>query len=280
MDTNAETEENGGDIAEMNAELMKGASPDTIATCFTSGEWQDKPTAVPREMALTVYVNEKELVTILCTPTKLNCLVLGFLYSEGIIASTSDIASMRVCEDDSLVDVRLNNSAFMPPERRTLATGCGAGVSFTSKWNKTDSKLVIGTDEVLSLMRQLNENAELYKFCGGVHTSALGDRKDLLVIAEDIGRHNTLDKIVGECLLRKIPTQDKILLTTGRISSEMLGKAARMMTPIVVSRSSPTDRSISIARELGITLIGYVRGNRLSVYTHSERLQGASLSKS
>ncbi len=257
--------------------MIRGASPDIIAACLASGQWQDKSTVVPREMALTVYVNEKELITILCTPTKLNCLVLGFLYSEGIIESTNDIASMRVCEDDCLVDVRLNNRAFTPPERRTLATGCGGGVSFTSKWNKVE--LTTGADEVLSLMKQLNENAELYKFCGGVHTSALGDNRNLLVIAEDIGRHNTLDKIVGECLLRKIPTRDKILLTTGRISSEMLGKAARMMTPVVVSRSSPTDRSISIARELGITLIGYVRGNRLSVYTHSERLQGASLSK-
>jgi len=103
-------------------------------------------------------------------------------------------------------------------------------------------------------MEQLNERAELYKFCGGVHTSALGNNSDLLVIAEDIGRHNTLDKIIGECPLTKLSTKEKVLLTTGRISSEMLSKAARMKTPIVVSRSSPTDRSISLAQELGITL--------------------------
>jgi FdhD protein len=100
----------------------------------------------------------------------------------------------------------------------------------------------------------------------------LGDNSSLLAVAEDIGRHNTLDKIMGECLLRKLSTRDKVLITTGRISSEMLSKAARMMTPIVVSRSSPTDRSISLAQELGITLVGYVRGSRLSVYTHNERV--------
>jgi FdhD protein len=121
-------------------------------------------------------------------------------------------------------------------------------------------------------MKQLNERAELYKYCGGVHTSALGNNSDLLVIAEDIGRHNTLDKIMGECLLTKLSTKEKVLLTTGRISSEMLSKAVRMKTPIVVSRSSPTDRSISLAQELGITLVGYVRGSRLSVYTHNERV--------
>jgi FdhD protein len=274
-----EDKEKSGDVHKIDGELIKGASPDIICSCLSSGEWQDKSTVVPREMALAIYVNTKELVTILCTPTKLNCLVLGFLYSEGIITSTNDIASMRVCEDDSLVDVRLNKPGFAPPARRTLATGCGGGVSFTSKLPKVNSDLAVTADEVISLMKQLNEQAELYKFCGGVHTSALGDNNNLLVVAEDIGRHNTLDKITGECLLRKIPTRDKLLLTTGRISSEMLGKASRMMTPVVISRSSPTDRSITIARELGITLIGYVRGSRLSVYTHSERLQGASLSE-
>jgi FdhD protein len=274
-----EDKDKTGEVRGMSSELIKGASPDIICSCLSSGEWQGKSTAVPREMALTIYVNTKELITILCTPTKLNCLVIGYLYSEGIITDTNDIASMRVCEEDSLADIRLKKAGFTLPERRTLGTGCGGGVSFTSKLPKLDSELVVKAEEVISLMKQLNEQAELYKFCGGVHTSALGDNSNLLVVAEDIGRHNTLDKITGECLLRKISTKDKLLLTTGRISSEMLGKAARMLTPIVISRSSPTDRSISIARELGITLIGYVRGNRLSVYTHSERLQGAPLNR-
>src|SRR4030043_2433277 len=123
----------------MNEEkLREGASPDIICSCLSSGQWSDTSTAVPREMALTIYVDTRELVTILCTPTKLNCLVLGFLYSEGIITSANDIASMRVCEDDSLVDVRLNKPGFAPPERHALGTGCGSGISFTSKLNKVD----------------------------------------------------------------------------------------------------------------------------------------------
>ena len=159
--------------------------------------------------------------------------------------------------------------------RRTLASGCGGGVSFATQLSKVDSHLVATADEVLSLVKQLNRQAALYRTCGGVHTSALADREHLLVVAEDIGRHNTLDKIVGECLLTGLPTRDRLLLTTGRISSEMMSKAARMQTPIVVSRSSPTDRAISLALEAGITLIGYARGDRLSVYTREERLQGA-----
>src|SRR4030042_223363 len=99
-------------VHRIDGELIKGASPDIICSCLSSGEWQGKSTAGPREMALAIYVNTKELITILCTPTKLNCLVLGFLYSEGIITDTNDIASMRVCEDDSLVDVRRNCTDF------------------------------------------------------------------------------------------------------------------------------------------------------------------------
>lgn len=109
-------------------------------------------------------------------------------------------------------------------------------------------------------------------FSGGVHASALSDTKNLLVLTEDIGRHNTLDKIQGECLLRGLSTRDRLLLSTGRVSSEMLLKAAKMQVPVVVSRHSPTGSAISLARDLGIALVGYAHGSRLSVYSHPERL--------
>ena len=259
----------------VNESLIKGATPDIIYNRFSSEAWQRATTSVPKEIALTIYIDNDELVTILCTPTKLTHLVLGFLYSEGVIADKSDVASMRVCEEESLADVRLSKPGYTLPARRTISSGCGGGVSFTPERQKVDSRLVVTPGEVLSLMKQLNEQAELYRFCGGVHTSALANSGNLMVVAEDIGRHNTLDKIMGECLLRELSTKDRLLLTTGRISSEMLSKAARMETPIVVSRSSPTDQSISLAQELGITLVGYVHGSRLSVYSHEDRLQGA-----
>ncbi|HEY49781.1 MAG TPA: formate dehydrogenase accessory sulfurtransferase FdhD [Dehalococcoidia bacterium] len=259
----------------LNDSLIKGATPDIIYTRFSSGKWDSSSTSVPKEMALTIYIDSEELVTLLCTPVKLSQLVLGFLYSEGIITDKNDVASMRVCEEESLADVKLSKPGFKPPERRTLSSGCGAGVTFSPKRQPVESDLVVSPEDVLALMKQLNEQAELHRFCGGVHTSALGDTSKLLVVAEDIGRHNTLDKIMGECLMMELPTRDGLLLTTGRISSEMLSKATRMGTPVVISRSSPTDKSISLAQELGITLIGYVRGNRLSVYSHEQRVQGA-----
>jgi len=252
----------------------QGVAPDVLCNFFSGEEWRKDAVAVPREMPLTIYLNGKEMVTILCTPTKLTHLVLGFLYSEGIIAGMSDIASMRVCEDESLADVRLNSAEYTPPLRRTLTSGCGSGVSLEIPGQEVDSDLVVMPEEVLSLMKQLYQRQNLFKQSGGMHCSALCDRKQILVIAEDIGRHNTLDRIIGECMVRKLPTRDRILLTTGRVTSEMLLKAARMQTPIIVSRGTPTDRAISFGHDLGITIIGYARDKRLTVFSAEERLEG------
>ena len=251
---------------------IEGVSPEMTVDRFSEDGWASATTRVPSEMDLALYVNGQELVTILCTPTKLNCLVLGFLYAAGVIASVKDVASMRVCEDDSLADVRLVNADYQPPALRTLTSGCGGGAALKTDAQKVDSALAVTPEQITVLMKQLHSHMELYRASGGVHASALADTGRLLVVSEDIGRHNTLDKIQGECLLRSLPTKDCLLLSTGRVSSEMLLKAARMQVPIVVSRTSPTERAVTLARELGITIVGYARGGRFTVYSHPERL--------
>jgi FdhD protein len=251
---------------------LKGLVVDAVCHRFSDEGWVSASVRVPSEMELTIYVNRKELVNVLCTAAKLNCLVIGYLFAEGIISGIGDVLSMRVCEDDSLADVMLSNTEYELPTVRTLASGCGGGGVFKTQGQKVDSGLVVTPSEVLSLMEKLIEQMVLYQFTGGVHTSALSDSKNLLVVAEDIGRHNTLNKIQGECLLRGLSTKDRLLLITGRISSEMLIKAAKMETPVVVSRHSPTGRAISLAHELGIALVGQARGSRLAVYSHPERL--------
>ena len=258
---------------------LEGAAPDIVCDRFSDEGWVMTSAHVPREMQLTIYVNHQELVTILCTPTKLNCLVLGFLYTAGIISGMGDVASMRVCEEESLADVMLSNSGYKLPTKRTLTSGCGGGAIFKTQGQRVDSGLVVKPKEVLSLMKQLQEKMELYRLSGGVHASALSDTGKLLVVAEDIGRHNTFDKIQGECLLRGLSTRDRLLLGTGRVSSEMLLKAAEMLIPVVVSRTSPTERAISLARDLGIALVGYARGSRLTVYSHPERLGRSASSR-
>jgi FdhD protein len=250
----------------------KGVAADIVCERFSDEGWVRTSVHAPSEMELILYVNRQELVTIQCTPTKLNCLVIGFLYAEGIISGIGDVTIMRVCEEESVADVRLSNAAYELPTQRTLTSGCGGGAVFKTQGQRVDSGLVVTPTEVLSLMKQLQEQMELYRLSGGVHTSALSDTKNLIVVAEDIGRHNTLDKIQGECLLRGISTRDRLLLSTGRVSSEMLLKAAKMQAPVVVSRHSPTGRAVSLARDLGIALVGHARGSRLLVYSHPERL--------
>lgn len=256
----------------MDALPANGITPDVNCDFFDGEEWRKDAVAVPSEIALPIYVNGYETATILCTPTRLTQLVLGFLYSEGIIANMSDVASMRICEDGQIADVVLSDAEYVPPQRRILTSGCGSGVSSETQAPRVASDLVVTPEEVLSLMKQLYQQQNLFKQGGGMHCSALCDRKKFLVVVEDIGRHNTLDKIMGECLLRGIPTQDSILLTTGRIFSEMLLKAARIQTPIVVSRGTPTDRAVSLGRDLGITIIGYARDKRLSVFSGEQRV--------
>ena len=251
----------------------KGVAQEVAFDRFSDKGWDRASVPLPSEMALAVYVNRRELVTILCTPTKLNCLVLGFLYAEGIIAGMGDVASMQVCEEESLADVTLKDPGYELPAKRILTSGCGGGTAFHTRRQRIESDLAAAPKEVLSLMTQLQEQMTLYRLCGGVHGSALSDTENLLVVAEDIGRHNTLDKIQGECLLKELSTKDRLLLSTGRISTEMLLKAANMQVPVVVSRHSPTGSAVSLARDLGITVVGHARGSRFSVYSHPERLQ-------
>lgn len=251
---------------------MKGVAAEVVCDRFSEEGWVRTSVHVPSEMEITLYINRQELVTILCTPTKLNFLVLGFLYGQGMIADLDDVVVMRICDDEPVADVRLRNSEYVLPTKRTITPGCGGGAIFQVPDQKVETDLTVQPMEVLALMKQFLDKMDLYKYSGGVHTSALANRSELLIVAEDIGRHNTLDKIQGECLIREIVTKDLLLLTTGRISSEMLFKAVAMQVPIVVSRHSPTERSVSLALDLGITLVGHARGGRLMVYSYPERL--------
>jgi FdhD protein len=250
-------------------------APDIQTRKFVDGNWQDAALAVPKELPFTIYIKGVELVTILCSPTKLNCLVTGYLYYEGIIKDMKDVASMRVCEDDAMADVILNKSDFVLPQKKVLTSGCGGGISFNTNSPQMESDIRISPKQVLHLMSLLLESASSYNLSGGIHTSALCDSSGILAIAEDIGRHNTLDKLIGECLLRKMSSSGKVLVASGRVSSEMIRKAAVMQTPVISSLTSPTERAVLLARDLGITLVGYARGNHLTVYSRPERLEAS-----
>jgi FdhD protein len=132
--------------------------------------------------------------------------------------------------------------------------------------------LSLAAEKVVQLMHLLFDSQKQHREIGGTHASILSDGENILCAAEDIGRHNTIDKLAGMCLIQGIDPKKYILITTGRISSDMVQKAVRMGVPILISRTSPTSLSIDFAEYWGLTLVGYARGNRFTIYTHPERI--------
>jgi len=234
---------------------------------------------VVREQPLTVYVDGERFLTLLCTPVKLEALVIGYLWMEKVIGDLAEIRAVDVSAVDGRVDVTLTHPVTLPTER-ILTSGCGGGITFRIDhrlFPRLSSSLRVSPAQLTTQMRELFAAAVLYKTSRGIHGAALSDGERLLVVAEDVGRHNAVDKIKGEALLRDIPTDDRILLSTGRVSSEMLLKAARMGVPVVASRTSPTEMAIALAEQLNITVCGYVRPDGLNLYAGDHvRLAGAA----
>ncbi|MFC2016157.1 formate dehydrogenase accessory sulfurtransferase FdhD [Chloroflexota bacterium] len=246
---------------------------------YTNGKWKRISGKLPDELLLSLFVDGQELVSILCTPEKLNCLVIGYLLSEGFISNLDEISMMRVCLDESLVEVRLSHQIEVTPARRILTSGCGGGTTFEqgTEIQPLNSDWCVSPSQVLSSIKLLQGKPGSDEISGGIrrglHVSAISDGDKLIIRAEDIGRHNTLDKIRGESILTGIPIKDRLLVTTGRISSEMLVKVAKMEVPVVASLNSATRRAVTLGVELGITIVGYARGSNLSIFSGEERLQ-------
>ncbi|MBI5942742.1 MAG: formate dehydrogenase accessory sulfurtransferase FdhD [Chloroflexi bacterium] len=240
-------------------------------------KWKSFEAETIVETPVSLTVNGEVWITFMCTPISLEALAVGFLYNEGLIENMDEVSDVRVCEHGDNIDVWLNRTVEQPTSwRRT--SGCTGGVTAVDLLAKPnvnfgENRFKIQPDAICGLVELLFESQSLYKETGGVHTSALSDGEKIVISAEDIGRHNTLDKIAGLCLMQDIKPEVRILITTGRISSEMLQKAARMNAPILISRTSPSSLSIEMAERYGITLIGYARKHRFNVYSNSHRVE-------
>ena len=235
--------------------------------------------AVAREFMLTIFLNGQELVTMMCSPKDLKYLTVGFLVSEGLLSNIDEIKNIDVDEWQGIVRVETNkaieaDSRFFA--KRLITSGCGGGAAFYSDADiavtKVESRMKISTDEVFTLAQEFQRRSELYLSTHGVHSAALCDRQTLLIFQEDIGRHNAIDKILGNCLLEKINTVDRTIISSGRVSSEIMHKVAKRDIPIVISISEPTSLGVKIADNYGITLIASVRGNKFDVYTNDWRV--------
>lgn len=235
---------------------------------------------VVKEYALTIMLDGEEFITLLCTPSSLDCLTVGFLLSESIIKSKADIKKIRIDEEKGIAEVNTIESSLIAKKlhgKRTMTTGCGKGSTFYNAVDSLNCKKVskgveLSASTILELMRDFNKRSELFLNTGGVHSVALGAGTGILLFHEDVGRHNAMDKVVGEASLKGIELSDKIVLTSGRVSSEMLIKAAKGQIPVIVSRSAPTDLAVELSDQLGITIVGFARGHRMNIYSNPERI--------
>lgn len=235
---------------------------------------------VIREKPVTLYLNEREMVTLLCAGHHLDELAAGFLFAEGFVSAPEDILRLDIDGEAGQVRVSTRNPAPVAEnlwQKRTVTSGCGKGSLFyfsldalLSKPVKSDLKVSPG--QVLDRVEDLNRLSETYRHTHGVHNTLLAVPDRFLLFRDDIGRHNAVDMIVGHVFLNKIPLWDKMLITTGRLTSEMLIKAAKVGIPILVSRNTATSLAVELAASLGVTLIGYARAGKFTVYSGQERI--------
>jgi len=247
---------------------------------ITSETITNTQSMVVRELPFTIILNDEELVTLLCSPGDLKYLAVGFLASEGFISSKDDIKKITVDDRTGVVRVEINKIEDITSDlifKRVISSGCGRGASFYSAADTVsqvvDSKMNISPDEIFVLVNKFQHHSKLYQATHGVHSAALCDRKDILVFNEDIGRHNAIDKIIGKCLLEDITKENRAVITTGRITSEILHKVAKSGIPILISISAPTNLGVNIADTLGITLVALVRGKKMNIYTGAWRIE-------
>lgn len=253
---------------------------DNEIIAYRQGQVKHQSDAVVYEKPVTLFLNHMELATMICSPGGYAELGTGFLISEGLVKQRSDITNISCREEDGLLWIE--TSCPIPQTRnflrRTIASCCGkgrAGVYFINDARElepvqSDTQYTI--EQLLHIIAWLEERSLTFRCTGGVHSSALADHSRLLVMFEDIGRHNAVDKVLGHAFLNEIVTEDKCLVLSGRIASEILIKAVRSHVPILLSRSAPTDLTLSLAEEFNITIVGFARGQNLNIYTHPERI--------
>jgi len=260
---------------------MKNVQAKRIVLRFENGKAEQTEDCIVTEQPVTVKINGNEFVTMVCTPSYIEDMVVGYLASEGVIRQYEDIRQMRLDESGfAHVELARINPFFEKLQNKRYITSCCgmsrqgfvfANDALTAK-KMHDIHVRVTPDRCFSFMKRMQEEAGVFKETGGVHNAALCDESGILLQRMDIGRHNALDKLYGYCLRNGLSTRGKILVFSGRISSEILLKAAKIGCEMVLSKSAPTELALEAAEELGITTVGFIRGGSMNVYTRPERI--------
>jgi FdhD protein len=260
---------------------------DVLKVDVPSGKVSKVSDYVAQEKPLYIFVNKVHYATIFCSPSNLKELTVGHLLSEGIVKSVKEIEEVNLKMEDAVCNVRLKpnvdakkrlklSSSFS----RIILSACGSRspYQFSGKLPKVKSRLSVKAETVFASVNRLNFIAETFRKTGGVHIAAICDSEgNVKGFAEDVGRHNAVDKAIGIAALNGIELSDCFLALSGRLTGDIALKAARVGLPIVASLAAAIDSGIAVARSAGLTLIGFVRGKRMNIYTFPERIFSVSV---
>lgn len=242
------------------------------------GPHDDLDDAAPlvEERPLVIRVNGAMLATVMVTPTALAAFVAGFLYNEGVVDGLHDVVRLELCDDARVADVVITGTLDSDRVRlgKFVVSGCGADAP-PDVWDRLPPLPDVRTDrdEIVAAMDEMYRRSERYRESGGVHSAALLGHDGAVDVAEDVGRHNAVDKLAGAALVAgRTPPGGRLVCSTGRISAEMVTKALRMGVPVAVSRTSPTDAAVRLAEREGVTVVGYCRRRTMRVYTRPDRI--------
>ncbi|SDO05391.1 formate dehydrogenase accessory sulfurtransferase FdhD [Halobacillus aidingensis] len=250
---------------------------------FREREWSSEEDEVAIEYPLTVTVNGEEFATMVCTPMDKEEMVIGFLASEGLIRNVKEIKEMTIDEDRGFAYVETVKSLpqIQSGQKRWLGSCCGKSRAFYFQSDAATARTAMDEstfdpDVCYKLMEEFQSQAGMFQRTGGVHQAAIATEDGIVKAYADIGRHNALDKLYGFLLKENVSRKGKIILFTGRISSEVLLKISKMGFGVLLSKSAPTDLALQLADDLNITAVGFLRGERMNVYTHPRRIAAAS----
>jgi len=244
------------------------------------------------ETPIDLFINSEPVANIICLRKDLKELAFGFLFSIGVINSADDVKEIKISELDSNIHITLQNSINlnlddfnMNPVSRVVDTTCGIPSpwrevikksldnSNTEELLKSKESIRINSNTIFSAIKKMQISTPLYRETGGCHGAAIFDLDgNLLSVKEDVGRHNAIDKVIGDLLLKKHSFKNVFLTSTGRLTADSVLKAIRATIPIVASFSAAVESGIRLAFAYGITLIGFARGSRMNIYTHPERV--------
>ena len=264
--------------------LSSAGRPATYEVEAYNERGEMEPTSVAGEHPLTLYLDKRELVTLMTLGQAPEALVVGYLRNQRLVSSVEDIAEVQVdWETDSVAIVTRHGVENLEArlEKRTVTTGCGQGTVFGGLMDEIDSiklrdDVTLEDFQLFSLVEQVRKYETIYKQAGAVHGCALAKKTpegtEILMFVEDVGRHNAVDAIAGHMWLDGIDGSDKIFYTTGRLTSEMVIKCAQMGIPFLVSRSGLTKMGHDIAKLTGITMIGRASGRHYLLFTGAQRI--------